>query len=132
LMVVLLDDDEEFSFDCTQVLNPPNIHFSHDIPRLFGEWKSSTLLMVNGRGIAIKHWPLFYRCRKQGRTQKNGAWDEIRRTVPGRRASKIPKFWAKYSGADKIRLRYQQILNVLKDACESQEKSDADDARRFF
>ncbi|KAJ6598543.1 hypothetical protein B0H10DRAFT_1959374 [Mycena sp. CBHHK59/15] len=77
LMVVLLDD-EELTFDYTRVPNPPNIHFSGDIPRLFREWESSTLLIVNGRGIAIKYWPLFYRRRKQGLNHKNGAWDKIR------------------------------------------------------
>jgi hypothetical protein len=55
LRIVLLNG-EEFSFDSMQVQNPLNIHFSNNIPRLFKEWKSLTLLRVNGRGIAIKHW----------------------------------------------------------------------------
>jgi hypothetical protein len=77
LRMVLLDG-EEFSFDSAQVPNPPNIHFSNDIPRLFKEWESSTLLRVNGRGIAIKDWPMFYQRRKQSRSHKSGAWDKIR------------------------------------------------------
>ncbi|KAJ7861846.1 hypothetical protein B0H14DRAFT_2575761 [Mycena olivaceomarginata] len=92
LRIVLLDG-EEFSFDSTQVPNPPNIHFSNDIPRLFKEWESSTLLR---RGIAIKDWPMFYQHRKQSCSHKSGAWDKIR-TAWGnwkfsrRRAAKIPE-----------------------------------------
>jgi hypothetical protein len=41
-------------------------------------------------------------------------------------------FWSKYSREDHTRLRYQQILDALKEARESQERSDAKDARRFF
>ncbi|KAJ6544720.1 hypothetical protein B0H10DRAFT_2244129 [Mycena sp. CBHHK59/15] len=139
LMVVLLDD-EELTFDYTRVPNPPNIHFSGDIPRLFREWESSTLLIVNGRGIAIKYWPLFYRRRKQGLNHKNGAWDKIR-TVWGnwkflveerQRFQSEEQFWRKYTTADNAHLRYQQILDALKEVRESQEKSDADAARRFF
>ncbi|KAJ7681569.1 hypothetical protein B0H17DRAFT_1138314 [Mycena rosella] len=40
-------------------------------------------------------------------------------------------FWARYSTAG-VRLRYQNILDTLKEARESQEKSDAAAARRFF
>ncbi|KAJ7660641.1 hypothetical protein B0H17DRAFT_1212458 [Mycena rosella] len=139
LTVVLLENDEEFTFDNGRVPVPPNIHFSSDIPRLFREWESSTLLTVNGRGIAIKYWPLFYQRRKQGRSHKNGAWDKIR-TVWGNwkflveECQRFPSeedFWARYSTAG-VRLRYQQILDALKEARESQEKSDAAAARRFF
>ncbi|KAJ7150519.1 hypothetical protein C8R43DRAFT_1191802, partial [Mycena crocata] len=119
---------------------PPNIHFSADIPRLFREWESSTLLMVNGRGIAIKHWPLFFHRRKQGREQKNGAWDKTR-TMWGnwkflveerQKFATEEAFWMRYTTPGGVRLRYQQILDTLKQARESEEKSDADAARRFF
>ncbi|KAJ7227547.1 hypothetical protein C8J57DRAFT_947455, partial [Mycena rebaudengoi] len=132
--------NEKFTFDITRVPNPPNIHFSGDIPRLFREWESSTLLMVNGRGIAIKYWALFYQRRKQGRNVKNGAWDRIR-TVWGnwkflveerQRFPSDEAFWNKYLAADNSHLRYQQILDALKEARELKDKTDADRARKFF
>ncbi|KAJ7810154.1 hypothetical protein B0H14DRAFT_2524424 [Mycena olivaceomarginata] len=137
---MVLLDGEEFSFDSTQVPNPPNIHFSNDIPRLVKEWESSTLLRVNGCGIAIKDWPMFYQRRKQSRSHKSGAWDKIR-TAWGnwkflveerQRFGSEDDFWNKYSREDHTRLRYQQILDAWKEARESQERSDAKDARRFF
>ncbi|KAJ7825672.1 hypothetical protein B0H14DRAFT_3874404 [Mycena olivaceomarginata] len=136
LRIVLLDG-EEFSFDSTQVPNPPNIHFSNDIPRLFKEWESSTLLRVNGRGIAIKDWPMFYQRRKQSRSHKSGAWDKIRTAwgnwkKSGKDSGAKTTFGASTREKTTRGLRYQQILDALKEARESQERSDAKDARRFF
>ncbi|KAJ7683606.1 hypothetical protein B0H14DRAFT_2162903, partial [Mycena olivaceomarginata] len=119
---------------------PPNIHFSTDLSRLFQEWESSTLLMVNGRGIAIKHWPLFYRRRKQGTHHKNGAWDKMRTewgnwkflVEERQKFGAEDEFWTGYSTAEGVHLRYQQILDVLKEARESRDNSDAAAARKFF
>ncbi|KAJ7817001.1 hypothetical protein B0H13DRAFT_2380010 [Mycena leptocephala] len=41
-------------------------------------------------------------------------------------------FWSSYSTAEGARLRYQQILDKLKEGRESRDKSDAVAARRFF
>ncbi|KAJ7655998.1 hypothetical protein DFH06DRAFT_991982 [Mycena polygramma] len=139
-MVVVLDNDEEFTFDITRVPNPPNIHFSSDMPRLFREWEDSALLTVNGRGIAIKYWPLFYKRRKQAASQKNGAWDKIR-SVWGnwkflveerQQFASDDEFWKKHSTTEGVRLRYQQILDALKETRERRDKIDAAAARKFF
>ncbi|KAJ7670160.1 hypothetical protein DFH06DRAFT_911082, partial [Mycena polygramma] len=119
---------------------PPNIHFSSDMPRLFREWEESGLLTVNGSGIAIKDWPLFYKRRKQAAGQKNGAWDKIR-TVWGNwkflveerhRFATEDDFWRRHSTAEGSHLRYQQILDALQEYRERQDKTDAAAARRFF
>ncbi|KAJ7633797.1 hypothetical protein DFH06DRAFT_1336887 [Mycena polygramma] len=140
LMVVVLENDEEFSFDVTRVPNPPNIHFSGDIPRLFREWEDSKLLMVNGRGIAIKYWPLFYKRRKQAASQKNGAWDKIRTewgnwkflVEERQQFTSEDDFWRSHSTANGTHLRFQQILDALKESRERRDKVDAAAARRFF
>jgi hypothetical protein len=67
--------DEEFAVDRTQIPDPPAKHFSHDIPGLFEQWHHSNCLVVNGRGIPIKHWPQFYQAKKGF---KSGAWKAIR------------------------------------------------------
>ena len=46
----------EFAFDVCDVLDPPAINFSNDIDWHFCEWEISTLLVINGHGIPIKHW----------------------------------------------------------------------------
>lgn len=57
--------DTTFPFDKTQVPNPPGVNFSDDLSRLFQEWHKSDLLIVNGHGIPVKHWPWFYQ-KKMG------------------------------------------------------------------
>ncbi|KAJ7269211.1 hypothetical protein C8J57DRAFT_991959, partial [Mycena rebaudengoi] len=137
---------------------PPNIHFSGDIPRLFREWESSTLLMVNGRGISIKHWPLFISVGSKAVTSKMvpgirfGQWGNrklcqyihiwlisyllyLQFLVEERqRFPSDETFWNKYLAADNSHLRYQQILDALnsKEARELKDKTDADGARKFF
>ncbi|KAJ7804228.1 hypothetical protein B0H14DRAFT_3883616 [Mycena olivaceomarginata] len=101
------------------------------------KWESSTLLRVNGRGIAIKDWPMFYQRRKQSRSHKSGAWDKIRTAwgnwkKSGKDSGAKTTFGASTREKTTRVLRYQQILDALKEARESQERSDAKDARRFF
>ncbi|KAJ7263510.1 hypothetical protein C8J57DRAFT_1513006 [Mycena rebaudengoi] len=71
---------------------------------------------------------------------RNGAWDNIR-TVWGNwkflveNCQRFPgeeAFWSKYSTSDSTHLRYQQILDALKDARELKDKADAEAARKFF
>jgi hypothetical protein len=64
-------EDGELAFDKTKVMRPPAVRFSTDISALFREWHESTYLVVNGRGIPIKHWgDVYKRC-----TVENGkAW----------------------------------------------------------
>ncbi|KAJ2987813.1 hypothetical protein NUW54_g9313 [Trametes sanguinea] len=74
LMIFELDG-EEIAFDKTAVPNPPPVSFADDLSQLFREWHSSNLLVVNGRGIPIKHWNSFYGKRAQ---IKSHVWDVIR------------------------------------------------------
>ncbi|KAF9241065.1 hypothetical protein BU15DRAFT_73548 [Melanogaster broomeanus] len=69
------DSDTEFVFDISHVPDPPAINFSNDIDRLFHEWESSMLLIVNGRGIPVKHWGQFY---KKVVGAKEAAWDALK------------------------------------------------------
>ncbi|KAG9312002.1 hypothetical protein JVU11DRAFT_7274 [Chiua virens] len=64
----------EFPFDIRHVPDPPAIHFSNDIDRLFREWESSALLATNGHGIPVKHWSQFY---KKAAGAKKTAWDAL-------------------------------------------------------
>ncbi len=68
-------DGEELAFDKRQVPDPPKLTFADNIPGLFREWHESTILTVNGRGIAIKHWDRFY--KKRARV-KDFAWEKAR------------------------------------------------------
>jgi hypothetical protein len=65
----------EFTFDVRCVPDPPAINFSNDIDRLFHEWETSTLLIVNGHSIPIKHWGQFY---KKATGAKGTAWDALK------------------------------------------------------
>lgn len=74
-LAVLKLGDEELAVDQTTVPDPPAITFSQDLSALFTEWHCSDKLVVNGRGIPIKYWPLFYHS-KHG--IKRGAWKALR------------------------------------------------------
>lgn len=74
-LVVLTLGDDELAVDRTTVPDPPSIVFSHDLSALFAAWHCSDALVVNGRGIPIKYWPLFYHA-KNG--IKGGAWKALR------------------------------------------------------
>ena len=65
----------DFAFDVRHVPDPPAINFSNDVDRLFHEWETSTLLIVNGHGIPIKHWGQFY---KKAVGAKPTAWDALK------------------------------------------------------
>ena len=65
----------EFMFNIHNVPDPPTINFSNDIDWLFHKWEISTLLIVNGHGIPIKHWGQFY---KKAAGAKGTAWNALK------------------------------------------------------
>ncbi|KAF7980680.1 hypothetical protein HWV62_37115 [Athelia sp. TMB] len=128
--------DEELAVDQTAVPDPPAITFSQDLSALFTEWHCSDRLVVNGRGIPIKYWPLFYHS-KHG--IKCGAWKALR-TVWGNwkfvveereRHESDTAFWDIYSN-NGTRLDYTAILLRLADSRAKQAEQDVKDAMRFF
>ncbi|KAI0710242.1 hypothetical protein C8Q76DRAFT_798977 [Earliella scabrosa] len=129
-------DGETFAFDKSQVPNPPGIAFSDDLSRLFQEWHRSSLLVVNGRGIPLKHWPWFYK-RKTG--IKPEVWKVIRMKWNNwkfivKERERFPTedaFWAVYSD-NGTRFNMQRILDLLQGSRMSNSARDAQAARKFF
>ncbi|KAI0735527.1 hypothetical protein C8Q76DRAFT_792075 [Earliella scabrosa] len=127
---------ETFAFDKSQVPNPPGIAFSDDLSRLFREWHHSDLLVVNGRGIPIKHWPWFYKRKTDIKPEvwkvirmKWGNWKFLvkeRERFPTEEA-----FWAVYS-ENGTRFNMQRILDMLQGSRMSDSTQDAQAARKFF
>ena len=155
-LVVLTLGDEELAVDRTTVPDPPSIVFSHDLSALFAAWHCSDALVVNGRGIPIKYWPLFYHA-KNG--IKGGAWKALR-TIWGNwkvclvkltskadikffnlalqfvveereRFESDDAFWDMYS-ANNVHLDYTTILKRLADNRASQAQQDVHDVMLFF
>ncbi|KAF7981417.1 hypothetical protein HWV62_33401 [Athelia sp. TMB] len=135
-LVVLTLGDEELAVDRTMVPDPPSIVFSHDLSALFAAWHCSDALVVNGRGIPIKYWPLFYHA-KNG--IKGGAWKALR-TIWGNwkfvveereRFESDNAFWDAYSANDS-HLDYTTILKRLADNRASQAQQDVHDVMLFF
>lgn len=155
-LVVLTLGDEELAVDRTTVPDPPSIVFSHDLSALFAAWHCSDALVVNGRGIPIKYWPLFYHA-KNG--IKGGAWKALR-TIWGNWKVSLVKliskadtnspnlapqfvveererfesddaFWDAHSAND-THLDYTTILKRLADNRASQAQQDVHDVMLFF
>lgn len=149
-------DGEQFTYDKTKVPEPPTIHFSQHINRLFDEWESSNLLCVGGRGIPIKHWGEFY---KRTKGIKSTAWDALRVEwgnwkvcslfscaacyIPvseftqfiAEERQKYPdntSFWQAFSDENGKNFSYQQILNRLAEFRLLAAAQDANDAQIFF
>ncbi|TFK81643.1 hypothetical protein K466DRAFT_604328 [Polyporus arcularius HHB13444] len=130
-------DGETLRFDKTEVPNPPKADFAHDISRLFREWHSSSLLVISGRGIPIKHWERFYKKRSGIKTH---AWKSIRAlwgnwkfiVTEREQFASEDAFWAKYSEENGKRMNYQKILDILQDRRKADAKRDAAAALRFF
>ncbi|KAI0779054.1 hypothetical protein BD413DRAFT_513918 [Trametes elegans] len=130
-------DGESLAFDKTKVPNPPPINFSDDIPRLFREWNHSTLLVVNGKGISVKHWGRFYKKRAH---IKDHAWEllrvrwgtwkflvEERERFPSEEA-----FWSEYSDEHGNHLSYQKIADALQRKRVQDDEHDSTAALQFF
>ncbi|KIJ07551.1 hypothetical protein PAXINDRAFT_182450 [Paxillus involutus ATCC 200175] len=130
-------DNIELAYDKRHVPNPPAIHFSQDIDRLCREWENSTLLVVNGHGIPIKHWGQFY---KKTKGVKGSAWQAIRVewgnwkfiAEEQRRYPNAEAFWRTFSSEGGQRLAYQQILDRLSERRAALAAQDAANARSFF
>ncbi|KAF9232767.1 hypothetical protein BU15DRAFT_67163 [Melanogaster broomeanus] len=131
------DSDTEFVFDISRVPDPPAINFSDDIDRLFREWESSMLLVVNGRGIPVKHWGQFY---KKVVGAKEAAWDALKskwgkwKFIVSEREkySDDEEFWRHFSDENGQRLCYQQILDRIHNGRITSTAEDAANARLFF
>lgn len=74
-LIILKLGDDELAVDQTAVPDPPAIVFSQDLSALFAQWHCSDALVVNGRGIPIKYWPVLYHV-KHG--IKRSAWKALR------------------------------------------------------
>ncbi|KAF8417536.1 hypothetical protein L210DRAFT_3767239 [Boletus edulis BED1] len=127
----------EFTFDIRYIPDPPAINFSNDIDRLFREWEVSTLLVINGHGVPVKHWGQFY---KKAVGAKDTAWDALK-TKWGKwkfiveersKYTDDTSFWHQFSTKKGERLRYQQILNRIASARITSDAQDAANARLFF
>lgn len=69
--------DKLFCFDKRELKPPPIYHFSKDIPQLFTEWENSRLLVIQGQGIPIKYWPVFYQ-KKAHINDNRRIWESIK------------------------------------------------------
>ncbi|KAI9057197.1 hypothetical protein FKP32DRAFT_1681931 [Trametes sanguinea] len=130
-------DGERFAFDKTTVPNPPQVSFAEDIPRLFREWHQSELLVINGRGIPIKHWAWFYRKRTHIKAQVwdviRAKWNKWKSIVEEReRFTSDEAFWATYSDSTGKHLNQQAILAMLQGNRGKDNARDAAAARKFF
>ncbi|OBZ68156.1 hypothetical protein A0H81_11958 [Grifola frondosa] len=134
-MVIL--GNEEFTFDKTQVPDPPLRHFSKDISCLFREWEDSELLKVHGRPIPVKYWSVIYK-KSAGAKAKAWAamkkeWGNWKYLVDEKvRLGSEDAFWREYTSSDGTRFRYQQILNCLKNNRKHANAQDAATAQAYF
>lgn len=83
---------EKLTFDMRDLKPPPVCHYSKDIPRLFVEWETSQLLVINGRGIPLKHWPVIY----QRRVCRDGGDEGVRGLVGNRTWESIKVMWGNW------------------------------------
>ncbi|OSD07468.1 hypothetical protein PYCCODRAFT_1463720 [Trametes coccinea BRFM310] len=130
-------DGERIPFDRTTVPNPPQVSFANDLSRLFREWHQSTLLVISGRGIPIKHWAWFYKKRTHIKPQvwdvMRAKWNKWKSLVEERdRFPSDEAFWATYSDASGKRLNQQSILALLQGNRDTENKRDAAAALKFF
>lgn len=71
--------DEEFFFTKEDLPDPPTVIWSNKISELFKDWHNSNRLVIRGRGIPVKYWPLFYSQKVKGaRRVKPQAWEGIK------------------------------------------------------
>ncbi|GJE89176.1 hypothetical protein PsYK624_052710 [Phanerochaete sordida] len=75
--LTLTINDETVTFDARLVPDPPLRHFSKQLDELFVHWYSSTLLMICGRGIPVRHWATVYKTLKRMKLRPK-AWDAIK------------------------------------------------------
>ncbi|KAI0752952.1 hypothetical protein C8Q80DRAFT_1118221 [Daedaleopsis nitida] len=130
-------DGTTLTFDKTTVPNPPKVSFANDVTRLFREWHHSTLLVINGRGIPIKHWERFYKKRAG---IKQFAWDRVRVQwgqwkflVEAReRFPSEEAFWAKYTDENGQQYGFQKLLDHLQGDRKDGSTHDAEAALWFF
>ncbi|KAL7282612.1 hypothetical protein ACG7TL_004084 [Trametes sanguinea] len=130
-------DGEVLQFDPATVPNPPTINFSDDLSRLFREWHHSTLLVINGRGIGVKHWERFYKKRAN---IKQHAWEVLRvrwgtwkfLVEERERFVSDEAFWAHYSNEHGQPLNYQKIVDILQSGRINADARDAAAALEFF
>ncbi|TDL16528.1 hypothetical protein BD410DRAFT_795296 [Rickenella mellea] len=128
---------EEFRYNVTKVPDPPATHFSDNIDGLFKNWHESKLLIVNGRGIAVKFWPEFYMRSKGSRTH---AWDALKgewgkwKYIADERDScdSDEAFWLKFQDGNGKCLHYTAILDKLQKQRVEAIKQDSADALKFF
>jgi len=55
-LLVFQLDDQELPFDKRTVPPPPVVSFADNVERIWHEWHSSRLLVINGCGIPVKDW----------------------------------------------------------------------------
>ncbi|RPD70260.1 hypothetical protein L226DRAFT_593871 [Lentinus tigrinus ALCF2SS1-7] len=135
--------EEQLTFDASQIPPPPRRHFSRDIPDLFREWETGSLLTIQGRAIPLKYWPDIYQKRsprRNGKVDKDDAW-ELMKVEYGNwrylveekeRLGSESAFWAAHSDKDGERLQYSQILARLKSCRANTYREDAQAAKEFF
>ncbi|KAM5536758.1 hypothetical protein V8D89_009597, partial [Ganoderma adspersum] len=135
--VTLQLENGTLTFDQWEIPDPPAQHFSKQIPKLFAEWDTGTLLRVSGQYIPLKHWPDIYRARAGG---KPGVWDTLKVEFANwkylveekERLGSEDAFWAVYTKEDGSPLGYQKILDRLKKARADRDRADANAARKYF
>ncbi|TFK78468.1 hypothetical protein K466DRAFT_606959 [Polyporus arcularius HHB13444] len=130
--LALLDiDGDVLAFDKTSVPVPPSLSFS-DVSKLFRDWYTSTDLVVNGRGIPIRHWKRLYMMVGGWKAIK-AQWSRFQFLVQERELfASEDAFWAKYSHEDGRRYNYQRIVDTLQRARVRTNHHDASAALFFF
>ncbi|KAJ3473930.1 hypothetical protein NLI96_g12744 [Meripilus lineatus] len=139
LRTVVLDEIK-LTYSKSKVPPPPAIHFSNDIPGLFQHWLESNILVIEGQGIPIRFWNVFYHERGSSNSG-GGTWTTAVRNEWGKwkficeekeRLGSEKQFWEKYSDEKGAHLRFQTILNRLKGERNARDARDCADARQFF
>ncbi|PIL33098.1 hypothetical protein GSI_04547 [Ganoderma sinense ZZ0214-1] len=122
---------------CDQVPDPPAVSFSDNLSQLFREWYVSSLLIVNGHGIPIQHWPWFY---KEKRNIRTNVWSVIRMkwtiwkfiVEEFERHGTEEAFWGEHSDSDGKRHNFKRICSDLKTGRKNDNRRDADAALNYF
>ncbi|KAF9228940.1 hypothetical protein BS17DRAFT_763586 [Gyrodon lividus] len=104
---------------------------------LFHKWETSTLLIVNGRGIPAKHWGQFY---KKTVGAKEAAWDALKSkwgkwkfiVREREKYSNDEAFWHRLSNEKGERLCYQHILDRIQNGHITSAAQHATNAQLFF
>ncbi|KAL6305558.1 hypothetical protein BKA93DRAFT_824945 [Sparassis latifolia] len=143
LMTIELDG-EHFSFDKTKVpIIRPGVLFSTNIPRLFREWyradtnPAEAVLVINGRGITMKDWPLIFKKRLEAQamtwSDMHAIWGKWKFVVEEReRFLSDEAFWAVYADQQGNKMCYQHILDKLQGQRMNSSKKGVNDTRRYF